>query len=147
MKKLSYHDNPVRIKEGSVFKNGSCTESSIEGWAWCIFDGYGQWISDDRTFDTELEAYGAAEGAIERWEKRDRQTAKEAEVRNRFMQRTWKNKKSAEEGGCKSPIEYVCHECGCRFWAELRSRYTPVPYCPGCDAEDREMIYEVGDVI
>ena len=39
------------------------------------------------------------------------------------------------------PTEYHCNECGARFYAEYRSKYSSAPRCPVCEVSDWMMIH------
>jgi len=140
---LTYHGEKVKVAYGHY--KTAFLDAKVDGYAWCVFDGAEDYLTDKKGYPTEEEAWAAAGKQIEKWNAQDAQSEKEGQEYAKFMQRTYDSKEAAVKNGCDNPIEYVCDECGGGFWAQRRSKYTPVPYCPYCNTEDRMMIHEAGD--
>lgn len=85
---------------------------------------------------SESAAFAACFETLDRAEREsDRQDAEELE-RNAQLAKTYDTREEAVADGVRWPYEYHCYSCGCSFWAEWRSRYSPSPKCPICLNED-----------
>lgn len=59
---------------------------------------------------------------------------KEAEE---MLSKSYNTREMAVAVGMENPTEYYCWECGKKFWAEWRSKYSSPAICPICQKEVR----------
>lgn len=90
------------------YKNGICSKEKLNNFIFCADDSN----DNGKTL----------------WELYTEKEAREAELRV-----SYRTENEAKENGIETPCEYKCCECGAKFFAVYRSKYSAPPVCPVCD--------------